>query len=117
MSFLSLAHALFLACARAHTHADARTHTDTHTSALSRTRVLSHSLSHSLARSHTKPQVIKICVDGENSQRIEWQLSDGQLSFNALVDREQAAGVPLHSVVRVLNWKIIRSAERVSIVI
>ena len=54
------------------------------------------------------PQVIGIDRGDKN---LEWQLSDGQLSFNAVVNDNEASGVSLHSVVRLLNWTIIRSLE------
>jgi len=112
MSILTRLRSLSRVRAHTHTHTDVRAHTQTHTQAPSLAHVRSLTRSLTLSLAHTqKPQVITSCVDGENSQRIEWQLSDGQLSFNALVDREKAAGVPVHSVVRLLNWKIIRYAE------
>ena len=42
-------------------------------------------------------------------EKMEWNLSDGQLSFNATVPAGMR--VSLHSVVRILSWTIIRYLE------
>jgi len=53
-------------------------------------------------------QVISIeKIDGSNS-KVQWQLSDGHMSFPATVDCEIASGVPLHTLVVLEAFKLIK---------